>query len=163
MSSVKFKALEVPHNDVIINEKGMLSASWEKFFFDLVSRLNPLGDERSFALVNNQVSPANVDGLAFNSNNTSCAFIKYLIQRVTTSTGATESNQSGILIATFEPITGAWHVREGITTGPDSSGITFSISSGGQVQYTSSNISGTNSYQKMTYRVETLAARNGRY
>lgn len=163
MSEVKSKILQPPFSIDFLTESGSMNQSWVDFFSLVSDLLTPMGQERSFQLENNQASDAPITGMAFNYKHVSLVTIEYLVQRITTSTGATEKNEAGILQAVYEATSNSWSIGERGTPGPDDAGITFSITAEGQVQYTTSNITGTNSFQKITWRARTLNAKNGRY
>ncbi|CAB4152345.1 hypothetical protein UFOVP610_7 [uncultured Caudovirales phage] len=111
--------------------------------------------ERSATILNNQAVAVDVPGLSFNSSSPSLISIEYILQRITTGGGATQLIQSGILHLVRQPSTPSWNLRHIGSPGPDSS-ITFSVTSGGRIQYTSTNITGTASISKMTYRIKTI-------
>lgn len=154
---------EVPIRDLVLQPSGYLNRPWEAFFRFVQQRLDSLGSEKFFQLTNNQVAAANVEGLAFNADGTSQAVVDFLIQRVTTSTGATELITSGTFHAVYKPTSLNWAIVTMGTPGPSTSGITFSITATGQVQYTSTNITGTASISKLTYRARTLSGKNSLY
>lgn len=159
MGPIRQKSLDVPYESSVIDSKGILSISWQNFFRNLFDRIFPLGIETSFALLNNQSSAANIEGLQFDYRKVNQATIEYLIQRITTGTGATEIITTGMFMVTYKPVSQTWHIVNIGTPGPSASGITFSITTGGQVQYTSSNITGDENISKITYRARTLSAK----
>lgn len=113
-------------------------------------------EETSFAVVNNQSSAANVTGLVFDSADVHAAFIDYRIRRVTTGGGATELVEAGQLTAIYRPSTG-WELSIGPSSGDDA-GLVFTITSIGQVQYTSTNITGTPSVSEMKFKARCIGA-----
>lgn len=157
------KTNEVPYRNPLVTAQGIVSDVWSKFFRNAMDAIDPLGTEKFFPLVNNQGSAADIDGLKFSQESVSQVTVEYLIQRVTTGGGATEKIQSGIFILTYLPTTSSWSLVTIGTPGPDVSGVTLSVTSTGQVQYTSTNFSGTESISKITYRARTLAAKNSLY
>lgn len=159
MAVISNQSLEVPYQDSVVEKTGMLSFSWQSFFRILQSMLSPLGIEKSFSLANNQASAADLVGMQFDYKKVNQVNIEYLIQRITTSTGTTELIQTGVFQLAYKPITAAWYINTVGSTGPDAGGITFSVTATGQVQYTSTNITGTANISKITYRARTLGAK----
>ncbi len=94
----------------------------------------------TFAIANNQSSPANVTGLLFSSATARSSITEYQIRRVTTGGGATEVVERGSLIATYNTLAATWSLAN-LGSGGDLGGLTFTITSGGQVQYASDNMS----------------------
>lgn len=153
-----------PYRDLFLNSDGFLSRQWEWFVRTLWERLDPLGVERSFTIENNKSAHTDIAGLSFSSKSVSQAIIEFLVQRVTTGSGAVEYVESGILIATYNPTSDDWNLVSVSANTPDNSGVDFFITSSGQVQYTSSNINtGTPSISSLFYRVRTLAGKNHQY
>jgi hypothetical protein len=111
--------------------------------------------QTDFTIVNNQSTAANITGLSFSSASVKSAIIEYFAQRITTSTGAVELVETGSLIASYLPTSNTWQITRLPSDGDV--GLTFSITAGGQVQYTSTNITGTASISKFSFRVRTMA------
>jgi len=153
------RGLDVPYQNQLLDKNGILTVAWQQFFRMLYLVVSTLGIETSFPLVNNQVLAADITGLQFDSRKINQVSVEYLIQRVTTGGGATELITAGMFMLAYKPTSETWHVVAIGTPGPSSSGITFSVTASGQVQYTSSNITGTASISKITYRARTLGAR----
>jgi hypothetical protein len=152
-------SFEVPYKTPIADQGGLVQRAWSFFFRNVQSALDPLGVEKYFSLVNNQASAANIEGLKFDYAKVGQVIVDYLIQRVTTSTGATELIETGQFYLVYKPTSATW----ALTSGPSTAGITLSVTSAGQVQYTSSNITGTASISKITFRARTMAAKNSQY
>lgn len=163
MAKTILPVFEVPFQDKILIESGELNSAWQKFFRVIQENLNPLGREQYFDLLNNQAVAANIEGLSFNKARTGYALVEYLVQRVTTGGGATELIEAGSLRCVYKPTSNAWVLTEMPSPGPDNAGIVFSITAEGQVQYTTSNITGTASISKLIYRSRVLAAKNAQY
>lgn len=112
------------------------NGSGVKGFYDIPATGTSAGDifETSFSLSNNQTSAANVTGLAF-----AAATVRGFKALVTVEIDATLD-----LFETFELV----GVNKGgtfdmaVSSAGDESGVVFSITSAGQVQYTSANYSG---------------------
>jgi hypothetical protein len=108
--------------------------------------------ETSFTIANNQGAAANVTGLSFNSASYKAAHIFVRIQRKTDSS---ENVSVGVLKAMYRAATTTWEILDEL--GGDFTGVTFSITSGGQVQYTSTNQSGSNYTGTMKFKAITFA------
>lgn len=155
--------LSVPVTEPVTGSNGFASRTWQVFFEKLFDRVNALGAEKSFTLVNNQAVAADITELQFNKSRVSVAFIDFLVQRVTTATGATELLEAGHLTAVYKPTSLSWALVEVNVNAPNNSGVTFSITASGQVQYTSTNITGTASISRVIYKARTLAAKSNQY
>jgi len=152
-----------PYKDSLIDNSGLLTRPWELFFRFISAFLEPLGVERYFPLENNISTAKDITGLSFNSEGISQAIVEFFIQRVTTGAGATELITSGVFHVVYKPTTNAWVLTVIGTPGPSVSGITFSITAAGQVQYTSTNITGTSSISKISYRTRTISGKSSTY
>ena len=151
------QTLKVPDNTKFFSNFGGIEAAWINFFKGLRDRLISLGEEKSFELTNNQAVAADIEGLKFDSARVSQATIDYTIQRVTTGGGATELIETGEYRAVYLPTSNTWNIFQMWTSGPHDSQVVLSITSAGQVQYTSSNITGTASISKIAFRVRTMS------
>lgn len=148
---------DVPRlNDRFVDQQGALTRAWQAFFRKVGEVIKFIGSEQTFDLVNNQVAAASITPLKFDKSYTSVVYIDYFIQRVTSST---EKNQNGVLIATYAAKVGTWSIREYGTSGPDVSGVTISITTAGQIQYTSSNLAGTAVISRIVFRTREIAAK----
>lgn len=98
--------------------------------------------QTTFAIANNQSSAADVTGLLFSSSTARSGIIDYQIRRVSTSTGAVERVEAGQLLVTYNTLATTWSLAH-LAFGGEDSLVDFSITSGGQVQYTSDNMAGT--------------------
>lgn len=120
-----------------------------------------IGDT-SFTIVNNQSSPANVTGLLFSGTTVRSAEIDVQFYRNTTSGGATELSSRAKYLATYKTVAASWDLAVmGVggdvdATSGEPSGVTLSITSAGQVQYTSTSISGTAASSVMHFRANTM-------
>lgn len=102
----------------------------------------------SFVPANNQSSVANVTGLSFDSSLIRGAIIEYSIYRYTASS---ELSEVGNLYVSYKNSAGSAELAQ---THVGSSGITFSITSGLQIQYTSTNMAGAGYTSKMQFRAK---------
>lgn len=159
----KYQNLEIPLRDPVTDSSGIIARTWLEFFRFVQLIVEPLGFEKNFALVNNVAVAANIDGLTFTSKTVSQAVVDFFIQRVTTGIGATEILTSGTFHLVYKPTSNAWALVIMGTPGPSASGITFSVTAAGQVQYTSSNITGTASISKISWRARTMGGKSHTY
>lgn len=154
---------DVPYRDEVIDASRLLSFSWTSFFRSLYERIRPLGAEKSFALANNQSVAADIEDMKVNSRAVSHAVVEYLVQRVTTDTGATELCESGSFWLTYKPTSDTWALSVISENLPSNAGIVFSVTAAGQVQYTTTDITGTASLSRINWRMRTLAAKSSLY
>lgn len=91
----------------------------------------------TFNVANNVTSATNVTGAAFDPSQVRSAILSYSIYR---STSSTEAAETGQLLLTYKTQASAWDLAQ---TFGSASGVTFTITAGGQIQYTSSNLGGT--------------------
>lgn len=110
--------------------------------------------ETSFTIANNQSSAANVTGLAFAPVSIGGFTVEYRIYRNTTSTGATELSEYGTLMGTYSPVAGTWELTQ---NNVGNAGVTFTITNGGQVQYTSTDITGTPDASTMKFKARSIS------
>lgn len=151
----------VPFADPVVEgQKLTLSRSWEQFFRKIQDIVNYISDEQSFTLVNNQAVAANITPLTFDYRYTSQAVIEYLIQRTSTTT---EAVRAGRLNVIYLPNTNSWNIADvpEVTTGTP--GITFTITSDGQIKYTSTNQGGTGKISRIVFRVREIKAKSSLY
>lgn len=100
----------------------------------------------SFNVANNVASVANVTGATWDTSQVRSFIMEYSIYRSTTTT---EESEVGNLYGTYKSSSGSWDLSE---TYGGSSGIVFSITPSGQLQYTSSNLSGTGYSGKLKFK-----------
>lgn len=122
------------------------NAPWGEDLSDLieaiatvVESLSGTGDilTRNFTVANNQSSAANITGLTFDVAVVRSAVVTYSIYR-STDTPA-ELGECGFLLLTYMTDADAWTMTRYAN---DDAGLVFTITDGGQVQYTSSNMAG---------------------
>ena len=110
--------------------------------------LNSAGDlnEQSFSMANNQASPADVTGLAFSTANVRS--FKTLISVTIDATA--DKFEAFELLGVYK--NGSWDMAQQATG--DDSGVLFTITNAGQIQYTSTNnagfVSGTIKFRAIT-------------
>ncbi|MBL7545619.1 MAG: hypothetical protein JNL11_17500 [Bdellovibrionaceae bacterium] len=165
MAGFEKKGLDVPYQNPITGDKGILSFVWQNWFRILYTRVYPLGIEITSEILNNIVDdishdPENINGMQFDNTKVNQVIIEYLIQRIYgPDIDPTELIQSGIFILVYKPAAKTWHIIPIGTPGPDNAGVTFSVLPSGQVRYTSTNFSGEKKYSKITWRARTLAGK----
>lgn len=243
MAISKYEIGQIPIKDKVTDEMQLITDKWQRYFRFVKESLDPLGTEKYFSIVNNQSSPADVVYLSLNSSRLSQAIIEYVVQRVTTGSGATEIIYSGSFNCVYKPTSNTWEIQNydipnagtftaattdictktahgfefgqiaqlttsgtlpgglslatnyyvvpqsvdtfklstslanaksgsfvditstgsGTHTITPNPGVFFSITNSGQVQYTSSNITGTPSISKMSFRIRVLSVKNYQY
>jgi hypothetical protein len=150
----------IAQREPIAGQGGLLTQPWIFLFRKLFEKLSGYGEEQSFNLVNNQSSAADIKGLKFDSRFVGHAVLEYFARRITTGSGATTLHEAGILIFTYNPVTEAWEKVTVSEHNPNDAGIVLTITAAGQVQYTTSNITGTASISTIYWRTRTLGAKN---
>lgn len=100
----------------------------------------------TFNILNNQSSAANVTGASFDTSTVRSAIMQYSLYR---STNSAELSEVGHIYLTYKSTAGTWDIAQSYG---GSSGVTFSITNGGQLQYTSTNMAGTGYTGKMKFK-----------
>jgi hypothetical protein len=95
--------------------------------------------QTSFSLANDvtEEDNANVTGLQFDTSQVRSAIIEYSIYR---STSSDELSECGTMLVTYKSTASSWEVAR-YSVGD--AGVTFTLTSAGQAQYTSSDMAGT--------------------
>jgi len=88
-------------------------------------------------ITNNQSSAANITGVSFDGTVYRSALINYSIYR---KTDTNEKAQVGQLRLVYKTVAASWSISD--SYGGDDAGVTFSIDGTGQVQYTSTDLTG---------------------
>lgn len=99
----------------------------------------------SFTIANNQSSVANVTGCSFDTATVRSAIIQYSIYR---SSSTTEMSEAGHIYATYKSTAGTWEIAQSYV---GTSGVTFTMTNAGQLQYVSTNFGGTGYVGKMKF------------
>jgi hypothetical protein len=97
--------------------------------------------------------PITITGLSFSGLVVRAANVDYVIQRPS-GTSPNPIVESGTLYATYDAGNLTWNLAQKIHDG--SSGVTFSITNTGQVQYLCNNVGGTGPVGTITFRAKTL-------
>ena len=119
------------------NEKGWGAAA-TNVIEAICNKLNEISSSAdiavsSFTLANNQVSAADITGLSFDISTMRGALAIYSIYRTT---GSAERSEEGQLEVKYNNVANTWDISQ---TAIGASGILFTITAAGQVQYTSDN------------------------
>lgn len=163
MAFIRDKSLTIPIKDAFVDSDRMMTTPWFRFFQLLKKIIDPIGLEDVANLDNNVTTSKILEGIDFNKAVSSQGMVEYLIQRITTGTGAVELVESGSLHVAYKPTSNSW-VLQVINSGfPSNAGITFSITNDGQVKYTSTNITGTPSISRIAFRIRYLSAKHESY
>lgn len=104
-------------------------------------------NDYDFTIANNQVAAANVTGLVFTGRS---FHIDYAIYRQT-DTALSGVAQSGQLRGVYNTQSSTWLMSDDYSG--QNAGVNFSVTSGGQIQYTSTNIAGANYIGQLSYNV----------
>lgn len=117
--------------------------------------------ETQFTVANNQGVAADVTGLVFTAASYRSAEVEYELSRKT-DTASSEVRAIGRLRLAYRAEGTAWAILGEEYHGDEidglPAGVTFSITSAGQVQYTSTNISGSNYVGTLKFRARTFNA-----
>lgn len=109
--------------------------------------------QTSATIANNISSPTNITGFSFDPLAVRGAICEYSVYRVTTGGGATELVETGTIYLSYKSTASTWDI---VVVGGAGAGVTFSITNGGQVQYTSTNISGSSYSGTIKFRARSL-------
>lgn len=104
----------------------------------------------NFTILNNVVAPANVTGCAFSTSTVRSAIISYSIYR---SSSTTETSECGQIYITYSSTAGTWELAQNYA---GNSGVSFSITNSGQLQYLSSAFGGINYAAKMKFSAKSF-------
>lgn len=128
---------------------------WAQAVTDVLANVTGTGDilQTTAAIANNQSSAANINGLSFDPGVVRGAVIEYTVYRVTTGIGASESVETGTIYLGYRSTANDWFIS---VVGGGGAGVTFSITSAGQVQYTSTNFSGSSYSGSIKFRARAL-------
>jgi hypothetical protein len=106
--------------------------------------------DTSFTIANNQSSAANVTGLLIDGASTRSFILDYSIYRQT-ATALSGVAQVGQLRGVYNTQSASWFMSDDFSG--QNAGVTFSILSSGQIQYTSTNIAGTSYVGTLKYAI----------
>lgn len=103
-------------------------------------------------VVNNQSTPANITDAVVDKDVSKVFVVEYSVVRWHTSTKAVEQ---GNFAGLYDPLLSEW-ILSGATYKGNLSGVNFYITSAGQLQYTSTNRSGTITESFLKISIKTL-------
>lgn len=94
--------------------------------------------QTNFNIANNQTSVADVTGLIFNGAQVRKATINYSVSRLS-ATNPSGKTEGGTIVLVYDGAAGTpWSIGQGLIVG--NSGVNFSVTNSGQIQYTSTDI-----------------------
>lgn len=144
--SVKNQTFTIPESGN--RQWGEETTGWISAISLAVSDLTVTGDIKliSVSVANNQAATANVENLRFENSQTRHAIVEYGVYRITS---GSEVSQAGQLFLTYKSSAATWEIEDH-TVGD--AGMVFTITTAGQIQYTSTNMAGTGYQGKMSFR-----------
>lgn len=148
------KSLQIPYQDALSDAQGALTRPWEMFFRTLKEIVDPMGFPRFATLQNNKTNEP-IAGIRFDATKESCVFLDFIVQRATSAPAA--GVDAGTLIFAYSPTNDQWLLRSSVLPGAPAAGVTFSVSTGGELRYTSADWAGNQLAFRLTFRMRTLA------
>jgi hypothetical protein len=112
-----------------------------------------IGPETLVTIQNNQAVAANIPTFILNPVNIRSGVAEYYVHRVTVGPN-TEVAEAGTLYFLYNDSLNAWTVAQ-VGNNVAATGVVFTITTAGQVQYTSTNLSGTHT-GRMKFRLRVL-------
>jgi hypothetical protein len=112
-----------------------------------------IDQELAATITNNQTTFADIAGMILPAGK-SGMLVDYQIQRITTSTGATELIETGCI--SVSKLSSSCRLTN--ISSDEDAGLELDVTSSGQVQYKSSDITGVPSVSKITFKLRTLSA-----
>jgi hypothetical protein len=131
-------ALAVSASEIVINPVASASSIYV------------VDNDDSFTIVNAQLSPANITGLLFDPIVTRSFSLDYVIYRQT-DTASSAVAQTGQLRGVYNTQAAIWLMSDDFSG--QNAAVTFSIQPSGQIQYTSSDITGANYIGSLKYNI----------
>jgi len=133
---------------------GQDATGWAQAVTDELSTVANINDisETAFSIANNILVLTDISSLLFNNSTVRAVEITYSIYRVT---NLIELGEEGTINIIYKNTANTWYLDQ--RSGGDDSGVLFSITNSGQMQYTSSNVSGTSYSGIMKFRAKTLS------
>jgi hypothetical protein len=135
---------------------GEEATGWAVAVTDVLGTLVGTGDilETVANITNNQTSPADVVGLSFDPTTIRGSITQYSVYRVTSSSELVEVGQ---MYVSYKSVAATWDL---VIVGGQGANIVFSITPGGQVQYTTDNMGGTGYSGQMKFVAKALSQTN---
>lgn len=106
-----------------------------------------------FVLTSNANSNVSLPNLSFPSSDVKGAIIEYAVVRTTTTANVTETGSLIINFNTNNPVTNKWEISRDYIGDAD---ITFSVTDSGQIQFSTTVISGVDHVGTITYRATAI-------
>jgi hypothetical protein len=131
-------ALAVSASEIVINPVASASSIYV------------VDNDTSFTIANAQLSPANITGLLFDPIVTQSFSLDYVIYRQT-DTASSALAQTGQLRGVYNTQASIWLMSDDFSG--QNAAVTFSINPSGQIQYTSSDITGANYIGSLKYNI----------
>lgn len=120
-----------------------------------VTVVGDIGPTTLVNIANNQSSPSNVTNLVLDSSEVRSGNVEYYVY-INYNSGTQELAETGTLYFLYQDIAATWTIAQ-VGNGVGSTGVQFSITAGGQVQYTSQNLTPSIGYSgEMKYRLRVL-------
>lgn len=174
-----------PYQSAVIRDDKRIDLSWADWIKELYVRVGkavaPTNDtigggnvsgyvgaagipETTFTFVNNQSTPADITGLAF-STSVQTAEVEIQFYRLTTGVGAVELCARAKYLVSQKPNASTWTITsmgfggdvDPNDTNGNPAGVGISITSLGQAQYVSTNLTGTPSKSAMHFIAKTMS------
>lgn len=122
---------------------GAGTTGWAEEVTDVLATIQGPDDipETTFIIANNMSSATDITGLTFNPITVRSAVVDYSIYRSTSLTELAEKGRLDLIYKNNGPVNNKWTI--GRVFFGDDAGVIFTITDAGQMQYTSSNLSGT--------------------
>lgn len=140
-------------------EWGESATAWAEAVTDVLATLLAPGDilETTSTINNNISSPTNINGLVFDPGTVRAANVNYAIYRISTAapSGHAEDGMIGLIYDDSAANGSKWQLSQ--RKGGTDSGVTFSITDGGQIQYISSDINSTGYVGEIVFSAKTLS------
>lgn len=158
--SVQLVVGGVTYDYPTINDElwGGESTDWAIAVTSELSQVAVVGDIGPTTLVtitNGQTLAANVTGLVLNPADIRAGIVEYYVDR-TWDSGSLEVAEVGHLYLLYKDQSATWTIAQ-VGNDVGSTGVTFSITAGGQVQYVSDTVSPSTGYSGlMKYRLRVL-------
>lgn len=128
---------------------GEEAADWAEAVTEALNSLSSQDDvlRTTFTIQNNITEPLPVGGLSFFTGRVRTAFVDYTISRKATTPTPIELVESGQMILTYHDTTNEWSV---VQDHVGLAGVLFTVTPGGQVEYTSTDLEGQD-YSQMVF------------
>lgn len=128
---------------------------WAEGVTEALESIQVVGDIglSSFSIDNNISTPTSVDGLVFDPSSIRGAVINYSVYRVTTGIGATEIAETGVMVLSYKDTAADWDLSRYAN---NDAGVTFSVTTSGQIQYETTNFTGSAHSGTVTFRAQVL-------